>query len=127
MFFAAKARSAGFVRHTRMVCILEPEPEDISGERAQRNQTPGCRTFVLFDCAAAKQDEPLSRFFLRRSRFILDMMDITREQPPTFEQALKEGDERRERELQDEPGTAEDELLDKLKLDKPEAPDYNNL
>ena len=49
--------------------------------------------------------------------------------PPTHEQALKQGEERRERELQesDEPKTEADKLLDELKHGEPKTPDYDEL
>jgi hypothetical protein len=63
------------------------------------------------------------------SRFILYMMHVTKKPPPTLEQALKEGDERRERELaqDDEPRTAEDKILEDLKRPQTEVPDYDKL
>jgi len=54
-------------------------------------------------------------------------MDTTKKQPPTFEQALKQGDERQERELQGEPEALEDKLLNEPKRDKPEPRDYDKL
>lgn len=50
-------------------------------------------------------------------------------QPPTYEQVLKEGGARRERELQenDEPNTDVDKLLEEQKRGEIKLPDYDEI
>jgi hypothetical protein len=57
------------------------------------------------------------------------MVEHPKKQPPTYEQALNEAAERRERELQedDEPKTDVDKLLDEQKRGETKTPDYDEL
>ena len=66
---------------------------------------------------------------MSREHFLDDNGKPACQRPSTYEQVLGQGDERRERELQEsiEPKTEADELLKELKQGEPKTPDYNGL